>query len=172
MASYENGTLPRMDLVVIDSAGAIQHRDGTAATAPVAASLTAGDVALAQVYVPAAATVIAAANVIDKRLILAYGINWYNVREYGAIGDGGGGDGRDQAHGAEGRHSGRLGGDGGTRHDLHPGGGGRAGRGDGERRGGVARDRERRGVACRGGERRGPLERRRERCSGPCGNGA
>lgn len=65
-----NATNPRFDLVVIDSAGAKQVRAGTAAASPVFPTLTAGDVALCSVYVPANDTAIDANQLTDKRVII------------------------------------------------------------------------------------------------------
>jgi hypothetical protein len=61
-------TLPRIDLIVITSAGAIAVRAGTAATAPKPPARTANDVVLYAVYVPAADTAIATTQCIDMRV--------------------------------------------------------------------------------------------------------
>lgn len=63
-----HATLPRLDLVVITSAGAIAVRAGTAAAAPKPAARTANDVVIAVVYVPAADTTIAANQITDLRV--------------------------------------------------------------------------------------------------------
>lgn len=64
-----DGSNPRIDLVVINAAGAIAVRAGTAAAAPKPPARTAGDVVLAAVFVPASDTAISAAQIIDKRII-------------------------------------------------------------------------------------------------------
>lgn len=61
---------PRFDLVVADSTGAKQVRAGTPGTNPVFPSLTAGDVALCAVYVPAGVTAITSGMLVDKRITL------------------------------------------------------------------------------------------------------
>lgn len=66
-----DATNPRIDLVVVTSAGALAARAGTAAASPVFPTLTAGDVLLAAVYVPANDTAINANQIIDKRMIAA-----------------------------------------------------------------------------------------------------
>lgn len=66
-----HATLPRFDLIVVDSAGVVQVRAGTAAALPVYPGLTLGDVALAAIYVPATETTSAATRVTDKRMLLA-----------------------------------------------------------------------------------------------------
>jgi hypothetical protein len=62
-----DGSNPRFDLVVVDSAGAKSAVAGTAAANPVFAD-PAGKVVLAAVYVPAADTDIDANQIIDKRI--------------------------------------------------------------------------------------------------------
>jgi hypothetical protein len=69
-----DGTNPRIDLVVIDSAGAIAVRAGTAAAAPKPPARTANDVVLAHVYVPANDTTIASNQIIDKRVMRGGGV--------------------------------------------------------------------------------------------------
>lgn len=71
--SAADGTNPRLDLVVIDSSGAIAVRAGTAATQPKPPARTANDVALAVVYVPAADTTIATNQITDMRVIRSQG---------------------------------------------------------------------------------------------------
>jgi hypothetical protein len=69
-----HATLPRIDMVVSTSAGARAVRAGTAAANPKEPALTAGDVLLAQVYVPANATQItdtAPALIIDRRAFVS-----------------------------------------------------------------------------------------------------
>lgn len=68
-----HGTLPRLDLIVIDSSGAKQVRAGTAAAAPKPPARTANDVVLAVVYVPATDTVIATSQCIDMRVMRTQG---------------------------------------------------------------------------------------------------
>lgn len=73
-----DATNPRLDAVVVTSAGALVVRTGVpvaftppnSTTTPKPAVLTAGDVMLAQVYVPAAATAIATANIKDRRFLV------------------------------------------------------------------------------------------------------
>lgn len=64
-----DATNPRFDLIVIDSAGAIAVRAGTAAAAPKPPAKTANDVVLAVVYVPAADTAIDANQIVDLRVL-------------------------------------------------------------------------------------------------------
>jgi hypothetical protein len=60
---------PRYDLVVVDATGVASIIAGTAAASPVFPSFTAAtQVVLAAVYVPATATTLAAANLVDKRV--------------------------------------------------------------------------------------------------------
>jgi hypothetical protein len=66
--SASNASNPRLDLVVITSAGAIAVRAGTAATAPIPAARVANDVVLAVVYVPASDTAIQANQIVDLRV--------------------------------------------------------------------------------------------------------
>lgn len=68
-----DATNPRLDLVVITSAGAIAVRAGTAAAAPKPAARTANDVVLAVVYVPAGDTAIEANQITDMRIPRQYG---------------------------------------------------------------------------------------------------
>lgn len=62
---------PRLDLVVVSSAGSISAITGTAASHPVFPDPGASVIVLAAVYVPANATTIATANIIDKRLTIS-----------------------------------------------------------------------------------------------------
>lgn len=62
-----HGTLPRIDLIVIDSSGAKQVRAGTASATPKPPARTANDVVIAAVLVPAAAATIPTANILDWR---------------------------------------------------------------------------------------------------------
>lgn len=80
-----DGTNPRFDLIVADSAGAKQRRGGTAAAAPVFPTPTAGDVVLAAVYVPASDTTIATNQIVDKRAMVGPGA-WANASVPAAVG--------------------------------------------------------------------------------------
>jgi hypothetical protein len=64
-----DATHPRLDLVVITSAGAIAVRAGTAAAAPKPPTRSAGDVALCAVYVPASDTTISTNQIVDMRML-------------------------------------------------------------------------------------------------------
>lgn len=64
-----DGTNPRIDLIVVTSAGALAVRAGTAAAAPKPPARTANDVVLAAVYVPAADTSIETTKITDMRVI-------------------------------------------------------------------------------------------------------
>lgn len=64
-----NATNPRIDLVVINSSGAIAVRAGTAAAAPKPPSRTANDVVLCAVYVPANDTTISSTQITDMRVM-------------------------------------------------------------------------------------------------------
>jgi hypothetical protein len=68
-----DGTNPRIDAVVITSAGAIAVRAGTAAANPKPPNRTANDVVLAYVYVPASDTTIATDQIVDKRVLRSQG---------------------------------------------------------------------------------------------------
>jgi hypothetical protein len=63
-----DATNPRIDLIVVNSAGALEVRAGTAASAPRPPVRTANDVVIAFVYVPANDTAIATTQIIDKRV--------------------------------------------------------------------------------------------------------
>lgn len=65
-----DGTNPRLDLVVVTSAGALAVRAGTAAAAPKPAARTANDVVLAVVYVPASDTTISTNQITDLRCVI------------------------------------------------------------------------------------------------------
>lgn len=67
-----NGSNPRIDVIVIDSAGAKQVRAGTAAAHPKPPALTANDVALAFVLVRTSSTSILAGDITDKRCIVGH----------------------------------------------------------------------------------------------------
>lgn len=62
-----NGTNPRLDLVVINSSGAIAVRAGTAAAAPIPPARSTNDVVLAIVLVPANDTTIGSDQIRDTR---------------------------------------------------------------------------------------------------------
>lgn len=68
-----DGTNPRLDLVVVNSSGALAVRAGTAATNPKPPARTAGDVVLAVVLVPASDTTIATDQITDLRIIRQQG---------------------------------------------------------------------------------------------------
>ena len=82
-----DATNPRFDQVVIDATGAIATRAGTAAAAPVNGALAAGDIVLAQIYVPATTTSLSAGMIIDKRALLGSAPGTYLATDYGAIPD-------------------------------------------------------------------------------------
>ena len=68
-------TNPRIDMIVVTTAGVLAVRQGvavafTTTTTPKPLNLTLGDVALAQVLVRSLVTVITAADIVDKRLIV------------------------------------------------------------------------------------------------------
>lgn len=63
-----DATNPRIDLIVVNSSGALAVRDGTPAAAPKPPARTANDVVIAQVYVPANDTAIATTQIIDRRV--------------------------------------------------------------------------------------------------------
>lgn len=65
-----DATNPRFDVVVITSANAIAVRAGTAAAEPVFPALTAGDIALASVFVGAGDTAINSNEITDKRVFV------------------------------------------------------------------------------------------------------
>lgn len=66
-----DANLPRLDLVVANSAGTKAVRAGTAAAAPKPPARTANDVVLAVVYVPAADTAINSNQIVDLRVFSA-----------------------------------------------------------------------------------------------------
>lgn len=68
-----DATNPRLDLVVVTSAGALAVRTGTAAAAPKPPVRTANDVVLAVVYVPANDTAIATSQITDMRMMREHG---------------------------------------------------------------------------------------------------
>lgn len=68
-----DATNPRIDLVVVSSAGTKSVRAGTAAASPKPPVRTANDVVLAMVYVPANDTAIATNQITDKRVLRTQG---------------------------------------------------------------------------------------------------
>lgn len=68
-----DATNPRIDLVVINSSGAIATRAGTAAAAPKPPARTANDVVLCAVYVPANDTTISSDQITDLRVLRTNG---------------------------------------------------------------------------------------------------
>lgn len=63
-----DATNPRIDLIVVTSAGALAVRAGTPAASPKPPARTANDVVIASVYVPANDTAIATTQIIDRRV--------------------------------------------------------------------------------------------------------
>lgn len=63
-----DATNPRIDLIVVTSAGALAVRAGTPAAAPKPPARTANDVVIAAVYVPANDSAIATTQIIDMRI--------------------------------------------------------------------------------------------------------
>jgi hypothetical protein len=64
---------PRIDLVVVNSSGALAVRAGTAAAAPKPPARSTNDVVLASVYVPAGDTAIATSQISDRRVMVTQG---------------------------------------------------------------------------------------------------
>lgn len=64
-----DATNPRIDLIVVNSAGALAVRAGTAAAAPKPPARSANDVVIASVYVPANDTTIATSQIKDRRML-------------------------------------------------------------------------------------------------------
>lgn len=82
-----DGTNPRIDLVYIDSTGAVAKITGTASASPSAPALPSGGISVAQVSVAAGATTGTVNRVQTIAPNLAnYGI--VNVKDFGAVGDG------------------------------------------------------------------------------------
>lgn len=67
--STADATNPRLDLIVVDSSGALAVRAGTASATPKPPARTAHDVVLAVVYVPASDTTIGSSQITDLRVI-------------------------------------------------------------------------------------------------------
>ena len=68
-----DGTNPRLDLIVVTSAGALAVRAGTPAANPKPPARTANDVVIAAVYVPANDTAIGTSQIVDMRVIRTIG---------------------------------------------------------------------------------------------------
>lgn len=71
--SSAHATLPRLDLIVVDSTGAKQCRAGTAAGSPKPPTRSANDVVIAMVYIPATDTTISSDQIIDQRVFRTQG---------------------------------------------------------------------------------------------------
>lgn len=74
-----DATNPRIDLIVVNSSGALAVRAGTAAAAPKPPARTANDVVIAQVYVPANDTAIGDSQIKDRRVFPQYPICIYKT---------------------------------------------------------------------------------------------
>ena len=74
-----HATNPRIDLIVVTSAGALAVRAGTAAAAPKPPARTANDVVIASVYVPANDTAIATTQIKDRRVFPPYPVCVYRT---------------------------------------------------------------------------------------------
>lgn len=68
-----DATNPRLDLIVVNSSGALAVRAGTAATNPKPPARTSNDVVIAAVYVPANDTSIGASQIVDMRMVREQG---------------------------------------------------------------------------------------------------
>ncbi len=68
-----DGTNPRIDLIVVNSSGALAVRAGTAAAAPKPPARTANDVVLGAVYIPASDTTIGTSQITDMRVMRTQG---------------------------------------------------------------------------------------------------
>jgi hypothetical protein len=68
-----DATNPRIDLIVVNSSGALAVRAGTAAAAPKPPARTANDVVLGAVYVPANDTSIETTKIVDMRVLRQQG---------------------------------------------------------------------------------------------------
>lgn len=80
-------TNPRIDLVYIDSTGAVAKVTGTASASPVVSSVPAGGISVCNVNVAAGATT---GTITAKRDVLPrfYNTGIVNVKDFGAVGDG------------------------------------------------------------------------------------
>jgi hypothetical protein len=74
-----DATNPRLDLIVVTSAGALAVRAGTPAAAPKPPNRTANDVVIAAVYIPANDTAIATNQIIDMRVIRDRDVTLYKT---------------------------------------------------------------------------------------------
>lgn len=74
-----DATNPRIDLIVVNSSGALAVRAGTAAAVPLPPTRTANDVVVAMVYVPANDTSIETTKCIDKRVTPAFPLCIYRT---------------------------------------------------------------------------------------------
>jgi len=77
--SAADATNPRLDLIVVTSAGALAVRAGTPAAAPKPPARTANDVVIAVVYVPANDTAIGTSQITDLRVVRNSGIVIYRT---------------------------------------------------------------------------------------------
>lgn len=68
-----DGTNPRIDLIVVTSAGALAVRAGTAEATPKPPARSPGDVVIAAVYVPAGDTAIGSSQITDLRVMRTNG---------------------------------------------------------------------------------------------------
>lgn len=68
-----DATNPRIDLVVVNASGALAVRAGTAAANPKPPARTANDVIIAAIFVPATATQITQARIVDLRVMRSQG---------------------------------------------------------------------------------------------------
>ena len=82
-----DGSNPRIDLVTINASGSVVVTAGTAAAQPVMPAVPATSVPLAALYVPQSDTSIANNQITDKRVFVADRYV-FNVKDFGAIGDG------------------------------------------------------------------------------------
>lgn len=88
-----DATNPRFDLISVSNAGVVSVVAGTAAGEPVFPAIPANSIILAAIYVPAAETAIVTNRITDKRVLISLadldrGGQVFNVKAYGAVGDG------------------------------------------------------------------------------------
>lgn len=74
-----DGSNPRIDLIVVNSSGALAVRAGTAAAAPKPPERSTNDVVIAQVYIPASDTTIATTQIKDRRVTPSFPICIYRT---------------------------------------------------------------------------------------------
>lgn len=74
-----DATNPRIDLIVVTSAGALAVRAGTAGANPKPPARTANDVVIASVYVPATDTAIATTQITDRRVTPSFPLCIYRT---------------------------------------------------------------------------------------------